>query len=223
MMENIIENQKRKAIFIDGANFFHLVIKKLNIKNYDFDFEKFANYLVGEGLIQKDWKRYYVGTVREEEGNIYSKELVREQNILFGQLIKTKWEIRKNKLRTRLEKIKVDERMDSYEILKSQGIDEIIYKRKREKGIDVMIAMDILIGAFEDRYDMAILVSSDTDLMPVINYVQKNLGKRVEYVGFDIKDNRIVLEDTVPTMSLSLCCKSKKILDNEMIDKFLIK
>src|SRR3989338_4229851 len=35
----------------------------------------------------------------------------------------------------------------------------------------------------EDKYDTAIIVSSDTDLIPAIKYVQSK-GKKVEYIGF---------------------------------------
>jgi uncharacterized LabA/DUF88 family protein len=52
-----------------------------------------------------------------------------------------------------------------------------------EKGVDIDLAVDMLTGAFEDRYDTAILVSSDGDFKPVVQAVQRR-GKRVEYVFF---------------------------------------
>jgi uncharacterized LabA/DUF88 family protein len=79
---------------------------------------------------------------------------------------------------------------------------KIVYDNDiREKGVDVQIAIDLVIGAVENKYDIAIVVSSDTDLIPAIKYVRSK-GKRVEYVGFSdapslgmIKesDNRILL------------------------------
>jgi uncharacterized LabA/DUF88 family protein len=45
-----------------------------------------------------------------------------------------------------------------------------------EKGVDVKIAVDLLVGAYEDHYDTAILLSSDTDLIPAIRQVRA-LGK----------------------------------------------
>lgn len=53
----------------------------------------------------------------------------------------------------------------------------------REKGVDVKLAVDIVLKAVKDYYDTAILVSSDTDLVPAIQAV-KEFGKRVEYIGF---------------------------------------
>ena len=53
----------------------------------------------------------------------------------------------------------------------------------REKGVDVQIAIDLIVDAIEDRYDTAMVASSDTDLIPAIRYV-RGKGKVVEYVGF---------------------------------------
>lgn len=52
-----------------------------------------------------------------------------------------------------------------------------------EKGVDVTIAIDMLTGAFENRYDTAILVSSDGDFAPLVREVQRR-GNRVEYLYF---------------------------------------
>jgi len=69
---------------------------------------------------------------------------------------------------------------NGYEIKRGR----IVYDNEiREKGVDVQIAIDLVIGAVEDSYDVAIVVSSDTDLIPAIKYVRSK-GKTVEYVGF---------------------------------------
>jgi len=55
-----------------------------------------------------------------------------------------------------------------------------------EKGVDVQIAVDILIGAYENLYDTAILVSSDTDLIPALAKA-RSMKKKIEYIGFSHK------------------------------------
>ncbi|OGY36636.1 MAG: hypothetical protein A3I08_01260 [Candidatus Andersenbacteria bacterium RIFCSPLOWO2_02_FULL_46_11] len=52
-----------------------------------------------------------------------------------------------------------------------------------EKGVDVHMAADLLRGAYKNLYDTAILVSSDTDLIPAIQYLREE-GKKLEYIGF---------------------------------------
>jgi uncharacterized LabA/DUF88 family protein len=71
-----------------------------------------------------------------------------------------------------------------------------------EKGIDVMIATDLLYFAWSGFYDVAILVSGDADFAYAIQAV-KNMGKHVEVAYFesgaskdllDIADNRHLLD-----------------------------
>ncbi len=52
-----------------------------------------------------------------------------------------------------------------------------------EKGVDVQLAIDMLVGAYENQYDTAIMISSDTDLLPAVKKVRQ-LHKTVEYIGF---------------------------------------
>ena len=52
-----------------------------------------------------------------------------------------------------------------------------------EKGVDVGLAVDLLVGAYENNYDKALVVSSDTDLVPAKRKVIM-LKKEVEYIGF---------------------------------------
>jgi len=64
-------------------------------------------------------------------------------------------------------------------LLKNDGI-------YHEKGVDVHIAVDMLVAAYENICDRVILVSSDTDLSPAIEKTRAK-GKIVEYVGFSHK------------------------------------
>ena len=52
-----------------------------------------------------------------------------------------------------------------------------------EKGVDVMVATDLLKLAWDDLYDVAVLVSGDGDFAYAVQAV-KNLGKHVEVAAF---------------------------------------
>jgi len=52
-----------------------------------------------------------------------------------------------------------------------------------EKGVDILIATDMLTGALRNCYDTAILVSGDGDFAPVLDEI-KRAGKQVENVAF---------------------------------------
>ncbi len=53
-----------------------------------------------------------------------------------------------------------------------------------EKGVDVMMATDIVVGAFWDVFETAIVVSGDGDFYPAMQ-AAKDLGKHIEVVAFD--------------------------------------
>lgn len=109
------------------------------------------------------------------------------QTKLFGGLIKHgNWAIKTSKLRTRVERLKIDDRVTNYKEIIKKGITEIEHKRSREKGIDVKLAVDLMAGSIDGKYDTAIVVSSDTDLVPAIDWVRKRYKKRVEYIGFSV-------------------------------------
>jgi len=52
-----------------------------------------------------------------------------------------------------------------------------------EKGIDILLATDMVSLAFRNAYDTAVLVSGDSDYVPVVKEIQE-LGKRVENASF---------------------------------------
>lgn len=49
---------------------------------------------------------------------------------------------------------------------------------KTEKSVDVQIAMELVLGCVEDKWDVAYLVTCDADLIPAIQYVRSK-GKKV--------------------------------------------
>ena len=61
--------EERVSIFIDGGNFYHLVLKKMGLRELDFDFEAFSTLLANGRTIAEHGKRFYIGTVRERAGD----------------------------------------------------------------------------------------------------------------------------------------------------------
>lgn len=54
---------------------------------------------------------------------------------------------------------------------------------RKQKEVDVDMACEMVVQAFMDNYDVAILVSGDRDFLPALLRVQ-GLGKRVETAAF---------------------------------------
>lgn len=148
----------RVAVFIDGSNFYNK-LKDIGIRHTPkFDYRGLAEWLAhGRDLT---YCGYYIGVVRAKPGDAKAEAMKNQQVNLF------------NNLRSKRQRITVQQ---GY-IMENQGV-------YHEKGVDVRIAVDMLTGAYEGSYDTAILLSSDTDLIPVIQKVRA-LGKAVEYIGF---------------------------------------
>ncbi len=64
--------------------------------------------------------------------------------------------------------------------------------KPREKGIDVSLAIDLVTGAVDRRFDVVILFSTDTDLIPAIEFIvaRPELGVDVEVAAWTGHANR---------------------------------
>lgn len=216
-----MEVKEKIQIFVDGGNFYHLVLKKMGLRELDFSFEEFAKHIANGRNISSEGKRYYVGTVREQEGNERSKRAMSKQTAQFNILESTNWQIKTSKLRTRLENIKIDFHVVDYKAIQKKGISEINLIRYREKGIDVKIATDLIVGAIDKRYDTAVIVSSDADLIPAVDWIRKKTNKKIEYIGFSIPDPKNEKNNTKPTTALIENSDIQRILVVSDIKKFV--
>ena len=79
-----------------------------------------------------------------------------------------------------------------------------------EKGVDVNIAVDMLVATYEQLCDRVLLVSSDTDLLPAVNKA-KEKGMIVEYVGFSHK----------PSLAMVARCSESRLLRKEDLIPFV--
>jgi uncharacterized LabA/DUF88 family protein len=146
---------ERIVILVDGSNLYHY-LRELKLTGLaEFDYKAFAQFLArGRTVVSAT---YYVGKVRSH-GDVKGEELRRWQQRLVAHLQTSGW------------KVEYGHMMEHHGVF-------------QEKGVDVHIAVDLLTGAFDNHFDTALLVSSDTDLIPAIHAVRSK-KKRVEYIGF---------------------------------------
>lgn len=83
-----------------------------------------------------------------------------------------------------------------YRVIKGHFADD------KQKEVDVSIAVEMLMHAVNDHYDVAVLISGDRDFIPAIRAVQ-NLGKKVEVAAFrnNASDDIIDIVDTFTDLS----------------------
>ena len=95
-----------------------------------------------------------------------------------------------------------------------------LWRTAKEKMTDVNIATYIITDAFQDKYDMAMLISGDSDLVPPINAVHKHFSNKRVFIAFPPKRHNA---------SMALVAKGsfiigrKKILDAQFEDEVISK
>ena len=174
---------EKVAVYIDGSNLYYK-LKDLKVENTtEFSYKGLSDFLSRERQIVSI--RYYVGVVKVKNDSIKASSMRQEQQRLFSNLEKQGICIKRGYL------------------MESNG-------KFHEKGVDVKIATDMIIGAYENYYDTAILISSNTDLIPAIKHI-KYLNKKIEYVGFS----------HAPSFGLQKNVDISRLLIREDIEKFI--
>ena len=145
----------RKAnIYIDGSNLYGSL--RSQAKRTDLDFLAFARKLAHPELLQRIY--YYNSTLDPQR----EPERARAQQGFYEQLRQTEY------LELRL--------------------GQLVYRNwpatpAYEKGIDVKLAVDMLVHGFRNNYDVAILVSGDADFCDALQAV-KDMGLHTEVALF---------------------------------------
>jgi uncharacterized LabA/DUF88 family protein len=161
---------KKSFVFIDGSNLYHRIksvadyyLRETNQEygTIDFNFKGFCNLFIKDTDLQGI--HYYVGQVKrlnnKDKDALKSEQMYAAQQRLVGYLQKNGIFLRYGKL--------------------LHYPDSEIY---HEKGVDVKIAVEMIRFARENKFDVAYLLSSDSDLIPAVKEV-KTFNKQVVYIG----------------------------------------
>lgn len=95
------------------------------------------------------------------------------------------------------------------QIEKIDGKEILIFK---EKGIDVRIAVDMVIGACDKKLTTAFVCSSDSDLQPAIKEL-RNRKVKIIYIGFENQPNK----GLTYTTSRTILIRNSEVLEFEKI------
>ncbi|MEA1959032.1 MAG: NYN domain-containing protein [Chloroflexota bacterium] len=134
-----------------------------NFGRHDLNFAEFASVLCGNRFL---FRTYYYNILQDPALRV---EGHREQSDFLNALRETPY------LEVRLGSTKL-----------SQGVTV-------EKGIDVMLATDLLQFAWNGLYDIAVLVSGDSDYAYALQ-AAKNMGKHVEVAYFENNISKDLLD-----------------------------
>lgn len=175
------------SIFIDGNNFYHglrsLYGKDKSLKK--FNFQEFIDYLIEEKELSKI---FYYNAQLDKLKNL---EKFNSQKEFFKRLR----EIPKFNLRLcKLLKRKLPFSKKYYYVLKED---------------DIYMAVDIVEGACDDKFDIAIIISGDGDFVPAVKSVKKR-NKKVINIYFKKSSSRNLKND----------CDDSIEINKNILDKF---
>jgi len=91
-----------------------------------------------------------------------------------------------------------------------------IWATFNEKMTDVNIATEILVDAYQDKYDMAMLISGDSDLVPPIKAVHKIFKNKRVFVAFPPKRHN---QSVAIVAKGSLTIGRKKLVDSQFSEE----
>ncbi len=171
---------KKAVIFIDGNNLYHN-LKQMKIKPSNLDFKKLGDFICTQFKCELQEVRYYNSMPTLRDG----KELYYAHLGFIDKLKKIpKFTVHTRKLQAHSTKELLKEKqelIDSMDLCKNCGpiveenfLDVIGNVKKKEKGVDVMLAVDLIEYAIKDKADILILFSGDADFVPAMKLAQKN-------------------------------------------------
>ena len=177
----------RVMAFIDGGYLREQCSKKFNDK---INFEELKGHIIGQfnsntnGNYKGDLIRiYYYDAIVDHENPKF-----KEQTDYFNRIID----------------------INGYEV----RLGDLIPTGKdgkgslKQKGVDVLLAVDMLSKAYSEQYDFAVIIAGDSDFFEVVNAV-KDSGKRVFGMYFrnhiaenlyDVLDARIEMDDLTSSL-----------------------
>ena len=174
---------EKVVIFIDGNNLYHN-LKAMKIKPGNIDFTKLADSICKHFNLSLKEVRYYnsMPTLRDGKELYYShlKFIDGLKKLEKFSVLTRKLQVHsiKELLKEKQELIEVMDLCESCKpIVKENLLDTIGNVKKKEKGVDIMLAVDLVEYAIKNKADYFIVLSGDADFVPAMKLIQENKRK----------------------------------------------
>lgn len=175
---------KKAIVFVDANNWYHNV-KKFFDEPGQVDIKKLAEFLCQAKKYKLKEIRWYASTPSISDGeNMYYRHMSFLERLEKDGIIVIKRKLQKLSQKEVIEKRKatidgLDLCKKCRPLVKSVFLD-LAELKKKEKGIDVWIAVDMVKKSIiENDCDACILISGDADFIPSLDLIQKNKKKEV--------------------------------------------
>jgi len=174
---------KKAIIFVDANNWYHNV-KRYLLKPGDIDIKKLAEFLCKVKKYELKEIRWYasVPSIVDGEAMYYRHMSFLSHLEKEGIKVITRKLQRLSSKEIIEKKKQIIENLDLCEkckpLVESVFLD-LVELKKKEKGIDVWIAIDMIrLSIIENKCEVCILISGDADFTPALELI-KNSGKEV--------------------------------------------
>jgi len=159
---------KRVMMFVDGGYLRRQMEDNLSYAQFLGDEEKSKFEANLEEIYKRSCKRFFKN-ILDDLIRIYYYDGISD-------------DLKHEKIRKYHEKLR---NMASVHVKTIQVVKSSKEEGYKQKGIDTLIAIDMLSKAYENHYDVAFLLTGDKDLEPVVNAVKDDAGKNVYGIYFN--------------------------------------
>lgn len=216
-------------VYIDGFNLYYNAVKGTPYKWLDL--HKLCGLILPEYSIVKI--KYFTARVSARKADpkkpsrqqIYLRAIktIPDLEVIYGRYISRDTPMAKSNLmfgngrtvkflRKILWQIGID-----YSILDKRKIVKVI--KTEEKGSDVNLATHLLVDGFDKRYDVAVVLSNDSDLAAPIIYVRDTLGRPVIIICPDSTTSKVLVSASTSVRKVRRGVVIKSQFPDVLIDK----
>lgn len=177
------DSPQRVAYYVDGFNLYHGCFD--NLENREswrpfrwLDIHSMCSRIFPNG--ETELVRYFTATVDARPDNPDTS--IKQQMYLRALRASGNVDIHLGRF-SRYAKIRTVADPDSKAVTPKMPEEHQLVIETREKGSDVNLASFLLLDGFRDRYDLAVVISNDSDLATPIRMVRDELDKRVAIIN----------------------------------------
>lgn len=176
-------NKQRVAYYIDGFNLYHGCFDNTRTRSSwrEFrwlDLHTFCSKTYPNGNTVS--VRYFTATVEPQLDNPDTS--IRQLTYLRALRTQGNVEVHLGRF-SRYAKLRTLADPTTSIVVPKKPVEEALIIESREKGSDVNLASYLLLDGFQDRYELAVVITNDSDLATPIRMVREQLGKQVAIVN----------------------------------------
>jgi uncharacterized LabA/DUF88 family protein len=171
---------KKAIVLIDGNNLYHN-LKTIGIEPSDLDFFKFSDFVCSTLGVERTHIIYYNSIPKMSDPSYFKHKNFLDGLERQGIEVKTRKLQYKSTKEARASILELIDKMSLCEKCKPIVLTSLFSWLgsviKKEKGIDVMIAVELIKNVIEKKYDACIVVSGDVDLISAMEFSRSKGGE----------------------------------------------